>query len=82
MLDQELQKTNDFICGNHMTVVDIVLYCEISTILALTLKKDDDLATNNPHINKWYLRMKAVNGMADLDKELAEIVSKYDLTDK
>ncbi len=62
-----------------MTVIDIVLYCEISTILALTLKKDDNLATNNPHINKWYLRMKGVNGMADLDRELAEIVAKYGL---
>ena len=65
-----------------MTVVDVVFYCEISTILALTMKTDDDLASNNPYINKWYLEMKAVKGMAELDRELAEIVAKFELADK
>ena len=65
-----------------MTVVDVLFYCEISTILALTLKKDEDLGANNPNINTWYLKMKAVNGMAELDKELADIVDKFGLAEK
>ena len=65
-----------------MTVVDVVFYCEISTILALTMKNDDHLASNNPNINRWYLEMKAVKGMANLDSKLAEIVARFDLGDK
>jgi hypothetical protein len=65
-----------------MTVVDVLFYCEISTILSLTLKSDEDLAANNPNINKWYLRMKAVNGMSELDGKLTEIVKKHSLAEK
>lgn len=48
VLDGQLVKTDQYICGAHMTVVDVLFYCEISTILALTLKKDEDLGANNP----------------------------------
>jgi hypothetical protein len=65
-----------------MSVVDVLFYCEISTILALTLRSGEDLGTNNPNINKWYLRMKGVTGMKELDHELAEIVNKFDLAEK
>ena len=82
VLDGQLGKTGSYVCGDHMTVVDVLFYCEISTILSLTLKTDDDLAVNNPNINKWYLRMKAVNGMSELDTKLAEIVKKHDLAEK
>jgi hypothetical protein len=65
-----------------MSVVDVLFYCEISTILALTLKSDEDLGSNNPNINKWFLRMRHVDGMAELDKELADIITKFDLAEK
>jgi len=65
-----------------MTVVDVLFYSEISTILALTLKSGDDLGTNNPNINKWHLRMRAVPGMAEMDHELDEIIKKFDLAEK
>jgi glutathione S-transferase len=82
VLDKQLEKTGAFICGDQMSVVDVLFYCEISTILALTLKSDEDLGANNPNINKWYLRMKHVDGMSELDHELGEIITKFDLAEK
>ena len=82
MLDGQLGKTGAYVCGDQMTVVDVLFYCEISTILSLTLKSGEDLGGNNPNINKWYLRMKGVEGMHKLDEELAEIVKKFDLAEK
>ena len=65
-----------------MTVVDVLFYCEISTILALTLKSEEDLGANNPNINKWFLRMKHVDGLNELDQELNNIIKRFDLAEK
>lgn len=52
VLDDQIKKTGcQYICGAEMTVVDVLFYSEISTILSLTQKSGDDLATNNPNIN-------------------------------
>lgn len=82
VLNTKLGSTGAFVCGQTMTVVDVVLYCEIATILALTLKSEDELSQNNQLIYKWVLRMKAVEGMAPLDAELQAIIEKYDLAEK
>jgi glutathione S-transferase len=82
VLDKKLEKTGSYVCGDQMTVVDVLFYCEISTVLSLTLKSEDELGANNPNINTWYLRMKTVPGMAELDNELADIVKKFDLAEK
>lgn len=82
VLNGQLGKTNAFVCGDQMSVVDVLFYCEISTIFSLTLKSEEEMGANNPNINRWYLRMKGVNGMNELDHELAEIVTKFDLAEK
>ncbi len=82
VLDEKLQKTGNYICGTEMTVVDVLIYSEISTIFALTLKSAEDLGANNPNISKWYQKMKSAPGMAELDHELQEIVTKFDLAEK
>jgi glutathione S-transferase len=65
-----------------MTVVDVLFYCEIANILSLTLKAEENLSQNNPHINDWYQRIKALPSIQALDKELASIVQKFDLAEK
>ncbi len=34
-LEKQLNHTGAYICGNALTVVDLVIYCEIATILAI-----------------------------------------------
>jgi glutathione S-transferase len=82
VLDTQLGKSGAFICGDGMTVVDVLLYCEISTILALTSKSEGDLRNNNPNIHKWFLRMRQVDSLNDLDKELTNIINRFDLAEK
>jgi len=82
VLDKKLGEQGPYICGEKVTVVDVLFYCEISTILMLTLKSDDDLGSNNPNINKWFNLMKHTEGMTELDHELAEIIKKFDLAEK
>ena len=73
VLNDRIEKTGSYVCGTQMTVVDVLFYCEISTILRLSLGKLD-LGNTNPHLNEWFKRMQTVPGMADLDKELVDIV--------
>ncbi len=34
-LDKQIEKTGGYICGQSMTVVDLLIYCEIATLLTL-----------------------------------------------
>jgi|LauGreDrversion4_2_1035121.scaffolds.fasta_scaffold968282_2 glutathione S-transferase len=36
VINNQLEKTNTYFCGDHLTVVDLLIYCEIATIFALT----------------------------------------------
>ena len=81
-LNTQIQKSGLFVCGSHLTVVDIVFYCEIATIMALTNPADGaQLISAMPHIHEWQQRVSAVEGMADLDKKLQAIVVKFNLAE-
>lgn len=82
VLNDKLKQSNAYICGELMSVVDILIYSEISTILALTLKSEEEIAANHPEIDKWIKRMKQVDGIKDLDHELEEIIKRYGLAEK
>ncbi len=49
VLDQKLHDSI-YICGEHLTVADIVLYNEISTVLTLHKKEITEMVA----LNKWY----------------------------
>jgi len=81
ILDKQLESTHGFVCGKSMTIVDVLFYCEISTILSLSHGKTD-LGADNHALNTWFHTMKATKGMAALDGELSDIVTKFDLAEK
>ena len=80
-LNGPLSRTGKYICGSTPTVVDILFYCEISTIIALT-RSGENLGEHNRNVTEWFKRMKTIEGLPKLDSEMSELINKFDLAEK
>ena len=79
-IDKQLAKSQQpFICGENITVVDLMYYNEIVTILMLT--KTELTESKYPHLAVWFNQnMRNVPELLKLDKQLMEVVAKYELS--
>lgn len=67
-----------FFCGEELTLVDIMYYNEISTILKMTKKEIDEKEL--PNLKSWFDRMAALPEMIELDKKLKTISQAYNFS--
>eukprot|EP00347_Sterkiella_histriomuscorum_P024508 403330868 len=74
MLDKKLQRY-EFFCGEEVTVADIQIYNEISTILALHRKQIE--SRENPNVFAWFNKMSTIPEVQENDRRFREIISKY-----
>ena len=66
-LECKLEK-HQFLTGQKLIVVDIMIYCELVTILKLY--SYDFLASNNPKSAKWFKEVSDMQAIRRMDMEL------------
>lgn len=57
-LEENLTKTNAYICGSSPTVADIAIYCELVTVVLLTKQTADDFYHRKLlQTYRWYTKL-------------------------
>jgi glutathione S-transferase len=82
VLEKRLISTT-FIASNDLSIADIIIYCELSTIMALLSKKyTDDIAKRFTKVSEWHDRMSELPHLKKYDEILKRIVAEYALQEK
>ena len=82
VLEKRLTSTT-FIASNDLSIADIIIYCELSTVMALLSKNHtDDIARKFTKVSEWHDRMSELPHLKKYDEILKRIVAEYALQEK
>jgi glutathione S-transferase len=82
VLEKRLISTT-FIASNDLSIADIIIYCELSTVMALLSKHHtDDIARKFTKVSEWHDRMSELPHLKKYDEILKRIVAEYALQEK
>ncbi len=70
-------KEHSFIVSNELTVVDLVYYNEIRTIVQLTGREINE--SKFPSLPLWYEKISKMPEVAETDKMLDQIINQFNL---
>ena len=82
-LEDNLGKTNAYICGSTISLVDIVIYCELVTVMKLTQHTGEDLkqrGLNETH--RWYTKLGEFPCFQEGNVELQKVITDNSLSEK
>ena len=82
-LEDNLGKTNAYICGSTISLVDIVIYCELVTVMKLTQQTGEDLkqrGLNETH--RWYTKLGEFPCFQEDNVELQKVITDNSLSEK
>ena len=65
--------TRNYICGNELTIADLVFYSEVKTILALYKIE----MGNYPAMGKWVTALSELKEITELDRLLVESLDPH-----
>jgi hypothetical protein len=58
VIEENLSSTKAFICSNDLTVADIAIYCELTTVMMLTQQTTEDLNNRGLHeTHRWLTKL-------------------------
>ena len=71
--------TQRFLCGDSISIIDIMFYCEVVTILKLYNKEipRDQLAC----VAEWFQKIGQNEALVIMDKKLAEVCDEWKLNE-
>ena len=76
VLDKKVEK-HDYLCADECSVVDIVVYNELMTVLFLYEK---DIQYNEyPNLHAWFHKIGSIPEVILTDEKFKDIVNKYQL---
>ena len=82
-LEDNLGKTNAFICGPTISLVDIVIYCELVTVLMLTQQTGEDLKQRGFHeTHRWGSKLGEFPCFREGNEELKKVIIDNSLSEK
>jgi glutathione S-transferase len=82
-LEDNLGKTNAYICGSSISLVDIVIYCELVTVMKLTQQTGEDLkqrGLNETH--RWFTKLGEFPCFQEGNEELQKVITDNSLSEK
>ena len=74
-LNGELEKYK-YLTGNQMSVVDIIVYCEIHQVLKMYGRQ---LPRRFAKINEWYEEIDGLEAVQSVNAKLDEVLNEHDL---
>ena len=81
-MEKRLESTR-YMVTNEITVADILIYSEISTVLALLDKHhSDEIEHKFQHLSNWHTTMSQQPHIKECDEHLRECVEKYNLQER
>ncbi len=82
VLDEKL-KHKRFMASNDLTVADVIIYAEISTILSLLSEHHtSELARRFEHVSKWHDNLSEMDQIKKFDVHMKELIHTFDLKEK
>jgi glutathione S-transferase len=82
-LEDNLAKTNAFICGSSISIVDIIIYCELVTVLKLTQQTEADLKHRGFNETlRWYAKLGQFPCFHEGNEELQKVITDNALSEK
>ena len=82
-LEDNLGKTNAYICGSTISLVDIVIYCELITVMILTEQTFQYLNQRGFHeIHRWGMKLGEFPCFHEDGKELLKVIKDNSLHEK
>jgi glutathione S-transferase len=58
ILEENLATTNAYVQGSTITLADIVIYCELVTVMKLTQQTEENLKERGlKEIHRWYVKL-------------------------
>jgi hypothetical protein len=68
---------------NEMTVADILIYSEISTVLAVLDKHHtEEIEHKFTHLSNWHTTMSQQPHIKECDEHLRDLVERYNLQER
>ena len=78
-LDQEISGSNKFLTGPKMSVVDIIIYCEVSQIFCMYRTK---VPSSLKKLEDWYAEIGGLDAIRQVDAELEQVLDNFKLREK
>jgi glutathione S-transferase len=82
-LEENLAKTNAYICGSSMSIVDIIIYCELVTVMKLTQQTEEELKNRGlKETLRWYTKLGQFPCFHEGNDELQKVITDNALSEK
>ena len=80
VIEENLKKSGAFICSKDLTVADIAIYCELTTVMMLTQQTSEDLHKRGFHeTHRWLSKLAEFPQLSELNKRLEEVITENGL---
>ena len=73
-LDKKLQRY-DYLCGEDYTVIDIVIYNELMTVM--TLHRRTLESREMPNMFSWFKKMSGIPEIIEIDRKFRDVLDMY-----
>ena len=60
--------------GDQLSMLDVMIYCEISTITILTKEKIDEETC--PNLSEWFTKMAKLSALQKMDDKLRTVITR------
>jgi glutathione S-transferase len=82
-LEVNLGKTKAYLCGSIISLVDIVIYCELVTVMKLSQQTGEDLKQRGLHeTHRWYSKLGEYQCFQEGNEELQKVITDNSLSEK
>ena len=82
-MEEELQKNSDkgkfFSTNGKISAMDIVLYCELQTVVCMYYKKNKLSEQKFPLVSRWMESMLQVQEVIDINESFVDLISSKKL---
>ena len=83
ILEENLAKTNAYICGSSICQADINIYCELVTVMKLTQQTEEDLLHRGlKETHRWYTKLGEFPCFHEGNEELQKVITDNALSEK
>ena len=82
-IEKSLTETKAYLCGPSISIVDIVFYCELVTVMKLTQQNDEDLKQRGLNETlRWYTKLGEFPCFHEGNEELQKVITDNSLSEK
>ena len=75
MLNEQLEY-NDYFCGDDITIYDIMVFCELNSIMVIAEKEVKPVVQSHENLDKWRTSIYIVKEVRDIEDTFSKEMKK------